>query len=364
VSRGFEVWKDYKDVPIDCSPGARPLQPKQRKLGKNAITALDIFAGAGGFSVGAEQANVKVVWAINHFKEAIATHALNHPYTEHVCQSVYEFNWNDAPLTDMILASPSCKCHSEAATGGLHGGTRRHTAPAHDELRANPEAVISCVSRAYSMGRHPIVVIENVPEFRKWVLYKPFVVNALEAMGYAVSEHVLDALDFGVPSRRKRLFVIAVPGRVAFDLPRPRKRKQGTIGPLIVKQANWVPLKDWAKPSIAAKAKEQLGRIKARLGRKVPEYWVWTNTSDTNPIMPDKPFRTVTAKIGGQTYAMKSRGRRHWIRPILPAELRGFMGFPKSYKIEASPSLAGELLGNAVAPPMIKFVVGELVRRA
>ena len=358
---------------INCDPLAGSVCLPGTPRRTTGPTAIDLFAGAGGFTVGAEKAGAQVVWAINHFREAVATHALNHPHTTHCCESVYRYDWRNAPLSDLILASPSCKCHSQAATGGLKRG-RRHTAPHNDELRAHPEAVIAAVHRAYydspGAGRkQPIVVIENVPEFRdNYVLYEPQVLGSLTRLGYAVSEQVIEALDLGVPSRRKRLFIIAVPGRTPFDLRMPKRKKRGTLGQVIDKtppsSQPWVPLKDYPSQGVIKKAKEQTGRIKTKLGRKVPEYWAWTYTNRTNPIMPDQPFRTVTAKIGGQTYVMRTRGKKNWIRMITPNELKGLMGFPKSYKLPASPSLAGQLVGNAVAPPVSELIVKQLIERA
>ena len=43
------------------------------------MRAIDLFAGAGGFTVGAIEAGAEVVWAANHWAEAVACHALNHP---------------------------------------------------------------------------------------------------------------------------------------------------------------------------------------------------------------------------------------------------------------------------------------------
>jgi len=359
--------------PINCDRRAGPttIPGKPRKIARGTMTAIDLFAGAGGFSSGAEQAGAEVLWAINHHKEAVACHADNHPYTTHSCTDVFEFDWREAPLSDLIMASPSCKCHSQAATGGIKTSGRRHTAPSHDKLRATPEAAIMSVYRAYheSPGRNrrqPIVVIENVTDFKNWVLYEPIVKISLERMGYAVSEFEINAMDLGVPQDRNRLFVIGVPGKTPFDLRMPKKRKPKGVGSVIRKTGVvWIPLKDYPSSGVVAKAKEQLGRIKTRLKLpKPPEYWLWTNTTTTNPNMPDKPFRTLTAAHGGQTYVMKSRGPKHWIRKITSEELRGIMGFPASYRVPESANLTGKLMGNAVCPAVSKLIVSQLIERA
>jgi DNA (cytosine-5)-methyltransferase 1 len=65
-------------------------------------------------------------------------------------------------------------------------------------------------------------VIENVPEFLKWKLF-PAWCAALVALGYAVSPHLLDAADFGVPQHRKRVFVILTKSKHPLELRFPRR---------------------------------------------------------------------------------------------------------------------------------------------
>jgi len=83
------------------------------------MDAIDLFAGLGGFSEGAEQAGVRVVWAANHWPAAVQVHANNHPETEHVCQDLQQADWTQVPKHDLLLASPACQGHSRAR-GAMH----------------------------------------------------------------------------------------------------------------------------------------------------------------------------------------------------------------------------------------------------
>lgn len=67
------------------------------------MRAIDLFAGAGGFSTGAVMAGCSVVWAANHWPEAVAVHADNHPHTEHACQDLHQANWSQVPAFDETL---------------------------------------------------------------------------------------------------------------------------------------------------------------------------------------------------------------------------------------------------------------------
>lgn len=72
------------------------------------ITATDLFAGAGGSTEGLTQAGVRVEVCANHWPTAVATHALNHPDTEHRIKDLSEIDWRTFPSTDVLWASPSC----------------------------------------------------------------------------------------------------------------------------------------------------------------------------------------------------------------------------------------------------------------
>ncbi len=98
------------------------------------MNAIDLFAGAGGFSTGATMAGCTVVWAANHWPAAVQAHANNHPNTVHVCQDLQQADWTRVPAHDLLLASPACQCHSRAPGKG-----RAH----HDAQRATAWAVVS-----------------------------------------------------------------------------------------------------------------------------------------------------------------------------------------------------------------------------
>ena len=78
------------------------------------MRAIDLFAGAGGFSTGATMAGVQVVWAGNHWPLAVEYHAANHPDAEHACQDLHQARWDDVPGHDLLLASPCCQGHIKA----------------------------------------------------------------------------------------------------------------------------------------------------------------------------------------------------------------------------------------------------------
>jgi DNA (cytosine-5)-methyltransferase 1 len=158
------------------------------------ITVVDLFAGAGGSSLGATLAGCKVVWAGNHWPTAVAVHTANFPGAEHVCQDLRQFNFASLPDHDLLSASPACQGHAKA-----RGKDRGHV---HDESRATAWAVID----ALEAKRPRWFVVENVPEFLDWSLY-PSWLDAVHRLGYKVSPEILNAADYGVPQTRTRLYL-------------------------------------------------------------------------------------------------------------------------------------------------------------
>lgn len=174
---------------------------------------VDNFAGGGGASTGIEQALGRPVdVAINHDPEAVAMHAANHPQTLHLCESVWDVDPRTVyPVRPIGGAwfSPDCK-HFSKAKGGK---------PVEKRIRG-----LAWVAVRWCAVRRPrIVWLENVEEFVTWGPltqdgrpcphnkgreFRAFV-NALQRLGYAVEWRELRACDYGAPTSRKRLFLIA-----------------------------------------------------------------------------------------------------------------------------------------------------------
>lgn len=174
---------------------------------------IDNFAGGGGASTGIELAiGRRIDVAINHDPEAVAMHTANHPETEHHCESVWEID----PRTvkpgrriGLLWLSPDCK-HFSKAKGGK---------PVEKKIRG-----LAWVALRWVALRKPrVLMLENVEEFITWGPlgqdgrpcpknkgreFNAFR-NALQRHGYQVEWKEMRACDFGAPTIRKRLFLIA-----------------------------------------------------------------------------------------------------------------------------------------------------------
>jgi DNA (cytosine-5)-methyltransferase 1 len=250
---------------------------------------IDSFAGGGGASLGIYMATGRHPdVAINHDEQAVALHKANHPTTLHLCQSVWRADPQDVrdaaarhrgldPRTarvGLFHASPDCK-HFSKAKGGQ---------PREKHIRDLAWVVVAYAERV----RPRIITLENVEEFQDWgpliydaagngfpdaerkgVVFKKWV-RQLKQNGYSVEYRLLRACDYGAPTIRKRLFLIARNDGRPIVWPAPSHAKPGEDGTVENGLKPWrtaAEIVDWSLPTPSI----FLGREEARkLGCKRP----------------------------------------------------------------------------------------------
>lgn len=194
---------------------------------------VDLFAGGGGASLGLEQAlGRQVDIAIDHGPVSIAVHRANHPGTVHRQADVWEVD----PLATTggrpvywLHASPDCTHHSRAKGG----------APRCDGRRSLAWAVVDWARKV----KPRVVTLENVTEFADWgpltadgvpdksragETFREFIA-ALRALGYQVEHRELSACDYGAPTTRRRLFLVARCDGLPIRWPEPTHGRPGEL---------------------------------------------------------------------------------------------------------------------------------------
>lgn len=197
---------------------------------------VDNFAGGGGASTGIELATGRSVdIAINHDPAAIAMHRSNHPETEHYCESVWDIDPKKVVRgrsVGLVWLSPDCKHFSKA----------KGSKPVEKRIRGLAWVAI----RWAATVRPRVIMLENVEEFKTWGpltkdgypdlnrkghTFNSFI-NALKRQGYKVEYRELRACDFGAPTTRKRLFLIARCDGKPIIWPEATHGKPGTLAVL------------------------------------------------------------------------------------------------------------------------------------
>ena len=294
---------------------------------------VDNFAGGGGASTGIERAlRVTVDVAVNHDPEAVAMHAANHPTTRHLCQSV----WAVDPLEAVTFAndngelrprpvrlawfSPDCK-HFSKAKGGK---------PVEKNIRDLAWVVHHWIDRLGPMLRPAIIMLENVEEFRTWgplaedgrpcpkAKGKTFDqwVAKLRRAGYRVQWREMRACDYGAPTSRKRLFLIARCDGQPIVWPKPTHGKLGTPAVAKGQLLPWrtaAEIIDWSIPcpSIFERVRPLKEATCRRIAAGIMRYVINAPHPFIVPVCNstwgagrvyagDEPLRTITTAKGGE----------------------------------------------------------------
>ncbi|KZX00057.1 hypothetical protein JL49_13240 [Pseudoalteromonas luteoviolacea] len=316
---------------------------------------IDNFAGGGGASTGMELGlNRHVDIAINHDQDAIDMHKLNHPETKHYCESVWDVDpieaCNGRPV-GLAWFSPDCK-HFSKAKGNV---------PVNKNIRGLAWVAV----RWAALVPVRILMLENVEEFLTWgpvvdgkpckerkgETFNAFILalttglpcenpafnevcealciekdhitqnKIINGLGYNVEWRILKACDYGTPTIRKRLFLIARNDGKPIEWPEP------THGEGLKPYKTAADIIDWSVPvkSIFNRkrplAEKTMARIAKGLQRfvlnsnnpfvvpeecSIPFITEHANASNQRNMSANEPLRTICAQVKGGHFALVS----------------------------------------------------------
>ena len=298
----------------------------QPQLDFSGELSVDLFAGGGGASTGHEWAMGKSPdIAVNHNKKAVLMHQINHPHTRHYCESVFDVNpvevCGGRPVGHLWM-SPDCTHFSKA----------KGSKPVSKRVRG-----LAWVGKRWAATVRPrIIFLENVEEFQTWGplvringdlhpckkragrTFRSFV-RELQRLGYVVEWQTMRACDYGAPTIRKRLFLVARCDGEPIVWPEPTHGDPATEA---VKSGQLLPWRtaaeciDWTIPcpSIFTRKKDLAENTLRRIARGIQRYVIDSaepfivpiaNYNGSNPAHSiRKPLRTITANPKGGSFAL------------------------------------------------------------
>lgn len=268
-----------------------------------------------------------MVWAANHWAAACDIYRRNHPHTEVSCQDLHQADFTRVPDHDILLAAPACQGHSKA---------RGKEKPHHDALRSTAWAVVSCLEA------HPetaAAVVENVPEFLDWLLY-PSWVDALRRLGFAVSPHIVDAADHGVPQHRERVLLALTRSKAPIQLKLPRRPHVPVREIIRWDHAGWSPIH---RPGRSLATLRRIENGRRQFGERFVMPYYGSGSGLTGRSL-DRPVGTITTK---NRWAVVDGDR---MRMFAREESRDAMGVRPDYILPEGITEATFMLGNMVCP--------------
>jgi DNA (cytosine-5)-methyltransferase 1 len=293
---------------------------------------VDNFACGGGASTGIEAALGRPVdIAINHNAKALAVHLANHPHTLHLREDIRDLDPRQVGAGRSVglgWFSPDCTYHSKARGGK----------PFRERNRARRVRGLAWTVIRWAKERRPrVIMLENVEEFADWgplgddgrpdptrrgMTFRRWH-RQLENLGYQVDMRELRACDYGAPTSRKRLFVIARCDGDEIVFP------AASHGPWIGAQPYRTAAEciDWSIPcpSIFTRERPLAEATLRRIARGVMRYVVQNpkpfivpapgaerapfltehaNASTQRNFRADEPLRTICAQVKGGHFAL------------------------------------------------------------
>lgn len=401
VSRTYGV-KLTRSTPLilDRHPDAPRRQPWRSWVEEQAERgpiALDLFSGAGGLSLGLEDAGFKVVLAVDHDEAAVQTHLAMFPGLcldldladpDRIDDLVELLSGIDV---DLIAGGPPCQPFSRAGRSKIRDLVDRGVREPIDPRRELWRSFLAVAERV----RPRAVLMENVPDMAlgddmRTVRY---MADRLEAAGYETDMRIIEAWRHGVPQHRQRLILVGVRDGL-FEWPTESEEVtlRDAIGDLPrLRDTSGARELRYRGPKTAFQTQARIGMLTSEANVIYDHFTRAVRADDREafklmakgyryPDLPDQlkryrddifddkynrlrwedRSRSITAHIAkdGYWYIHPSEHRTLTVR-----EAARIQTFPDHFRFSGSRSDAFRLIGNAV-PPLLGSVIGTAVREA
>lgn len=338
---------------------------------KKCLKAIDCFCGAGGLSVGFERAGFDVVYAFDFDETAIKTYKHNPRYHKGKAfvrniynvskKSIEEDLGKPLGAVDVVIGGPPCQGFSVQRRGS------------NKDPRNN--LVLEYVRMIKDISPR-MFVMENVGGLLS-VRGKPYLAklkSILGKAGYEIQIKKLTASEFGVPQRRKRVFIVGAhikSLRKPFEYPKaaglPEKTVFDAIHDLMTKSAT--DIANHKADKLSEKNLQRIRAIKAGEGRdSLPEELQLTchkkhaehrHLDAYGRMAWDQPAPTITAKF--DSFSRGRFGHPVLDRTITLREGARLQTFPDDFEFLGNKVEVARQIGNAV-PPLLAEIMANKVK--
>ena len=313
-------------------------------------TVIELFAGAGGLALGLENAGLEASLLVDNEKDCIDTLKSNNPNWNAIQADVTGFDFRGLSA-DVVTGGFPCQAFS-------HAGKRLGFEDTRGTLFFEFARCVKEVQPKVFVGENVDGLIRHDGGNTLKVM-----VDVLGSFGYKVKCKVLNAVDYGVPQKRKRLFVVGVRDGYYFKFPEPEKRtvtlgdalagvpeSSGTgysesrkaVLDLVPAGGSWVDLpEDVAKDYMGVSFNSSGGR------RGMARRLAWNEPCLTLTTSPSQKFT--------------DRCHPEETRPFTVREYARIQTFPDNWQFSGGVGSQYKQIGNAVPVKMAEAIGREIV---
>lgn len=300
---------------------------------KNKIyTTIDLFAGIGGIRLAFDQLGCKNVFTSEWDIAAQKMYEAN--FGEKPFGDINEIPLQDIPDHDILLAGFPCQPFSIAGKGLGFADTR-------GTLFFNIESILEAKKpRAFLLENvKRLVTHDNGHTFG--VIYE-----RLKRLGYTIYYKVLNSLEFGLPQKRERIYIVGFRESISFKFPKPL----GYYRPL----SEFLDKDEDIPNDFFASEKIKSNRMQMVKGNP-PYPSVWHQNIGGN--ISALPYSCALRAGGSYNYLLVNG-----IRRLTGREMLRLQGFPEDFIINIPYSQVRKVAGNSVSVPVIKAIANEMIK--
>ena len=293
-------------------------------------TFVDLFCGCGGWTAGLRKAGWTPTLGVDIDRTALETYKTNHPSVGTIQCDVTRLKASQLPTkVDLVVASPPCQTFS-------YMGKRADSVT--DDLCHH-------VTRVASLTSAQVVMLENVSGILTKGNTFARLMDSLKRKGYHVQYAKVNAADFGVPQRRRRVILIASV-RALPILPMPSSAHISM--PRVLSRPDQIPPEYWLKPDRIASLRS---RVSGGYVRFIPH--------DRQAVAPT--IIASYAAASAQSALIEYSSQK--VRALTEKECARLQSFSSTYKWCGTQRDVYRQIGNAV-PPRLAWKLGEWLASA
>ena len=305
------------------------------------MTFIDLFAGLGGFRLALESLGARCVYSSEWDKQA---------------QNVYQENFGERPngditqvdeksIPDHDICCAGFPCQAFSISGKMRG---------FEDSRGT---LFFDVARIVKEKKSKVVFMENVRNFARHDGGRTIKVvqNTMEGLGYSFNWKVLSALDYGVPQRRERVYMVCFRKDLFdgtdFEFPKPFPLTRHVEDFLLEDSPETAALYDERYPMTFNPKK------KDKYSAKAIKLAIVNKGGQGERVYSTKGIAVTLSAYGGGVFA-KTGGYLVNGRPrrLHPRECARLMGYPDSYKMSKRPNQAYKQFGNSVVVDVLQYI--------